>query len=178
MGENDHFWPAGAPTLGPKGVCGPCSWKIFYHGDGVEEVEIWNLVFTQFNRTGPGQLEPLPKKNIDTGMGLERMAAALQKVPSNFEIDIFRPLVSAAAETLRLSYDARSPDGTRIQPDLRPRLGALTFTIHENGRNPLNEKQGYDRPPPAPPRAVLDAYQMGQVPQSRSSISSCRPSPT
>ena len=75
MGEDDNFWPAGAPTHGPNGVCGPCS-EIFYHGDGVEEVEIWNLVFTQFNRVGPGQLEPLPKKNIDTGMGLERAAAA------------------------------------------------------------------------------------------------------
>ena len=158
MGENDNFWPAGAPTLGPNGVCGPCS-EIFYHGDGVEEVEIWNLVFTQYNRTGPGQLEPLPKKNIDTGMGLERMAAALQKVPSNFEIDIFRPLVSAAAETLRLSYDPKSPDGTRIRR-ISDHARALTFTIHENVR-PSNEKQGYVvrhllR------RAVLDAYQMGQ----------------
>ncbi len=89
MGEDDNFWPAGAPTHGPNGVCGPCS-EIFYHGDGIEEVEIWNLVFTQFNRVGPGQLEPLPKKNIDTGMGLERMAAAMQGVRSNFEIDIFQ----------------------------------------------------------------------------------------
>src|SRR6267378_1706762 len=54
MGEDDNFWPAGAPTHGPDGVCGPCS-EIFYHGDGIEEVEIWNLVFTQFNRVGPGQ---------------------------------------------------------------------------------------------------------------------------
>ena len=61
MGEDDNFWPAGAPTHGPNGVCGPCS-EIFYHGDGVEEVEIWNLVFTQFNRVGPGQLEPLPNE--------------------------------------------------------------------------------------------------------------------
>ena len=53
MGEDDNFWPAGAPTHGPDGVCGPCS-EIFYHGDGPKEVEIWNLVFTQFNRVGPG----------------------------------------------------------------------------------------------------------------------------
>ena len=57
MGEDDNFWPAGAPTHGPNGVCGPCS-EIFYHGAGPKEVEIWNLVFTQFNRIGPGQLEP------------------------------------------------------------------------------------------------------------------------
>ena len=80
MGEDDNFWPAGAPTHGPDGVCGPCS-EIFYHGNGPEEVEIWNLVFTQFNRVGPGQLEPLPKKNIDTGMGLERLPPCMQEVP-------------------------------------------------------------------------------------------------
>ena len=160
MGEDDNFWPAGAPTHGPNGVCGPCS-EIFYHGDGIEEVEIWNLVFTQFNRTGPGQLEPLPNKNIDTGMGLERAAAALQGVKSNFEIDIFRPIVAATAEALDVDY-ARvkdSLDGVRIR-----RAGdharALTFCIHENVR-PGPEKQGYVvrrllR------RAVLDAYQMGQ----------------
>src|SRR5277367_1800832 len=96
MGEDDNFWPAGAPTHGPNGVCGPCS-EIFYHADGIPEVEIWNLVFTQFNRVGPGQLEPLPKKNIDTGMGLERTAAALQGKRSNFEIDILAPIVAAAA---------------------------------------------------------------------------------
>jgi alanyl-tRNA synthetase len=158
MGEDDNFWPAGAPTHGPDGVCGPCS-EIFYHGDGVEEVEIWNLVFTQFNRVGPGRLEPLPSKNIDTGMGLERMAAAMQGVPSNFEIDIFRPLVAAAADALGHNYAPQSPDGIRVRR-ISDHARALTFTIHENVK-PSNEKQGYVvrrllR------RAVLDAYQMGQ----------------
>ena len=161
MGEDDNFWPAGAPTHGPNGVCGPCS-EIFYHGDGVEEVEIWNLVFTQFNRVGPGQLEPLPNKNIDTGMGLERTAAALQGVRSNFEIDIFKPIVAATAEALGVKYDARvqeSLDGVRIRR-ASDHARALTFCIHENVR-PGPEKQGYVirrllR------RAVLDAYQMGQ----------------
>ena len=76
MGEDDNFWPAGAPSKGPDGVCGPCS-EIFFHTPGGGEVEIWNLVFTQFNRVGnpPKNLRPLPSKNIDTGMGLERMAA-------------------------------------------------------------------------------------------------------
>ncbi|MFN9880566.1 MAG: alanine--tRNA ligase-related protein, partial [Planctomycetota bacterium] len=74
MDEHDNFWPAGAPTLGPDGVCGPCS-EIYYLPPGsTKDVEIWNLVFTQFNREGdpPNNLKPLPSKNIDTGMGLER----------------------------------------------------------------------------------------------------------
>ena len=158
MGEDDNFWPAGAPTHGPNGVCGPCS-EIFYHGDGVDEVEIWNLVFTQFNRTGPGRLEPLPNKNIDTGMGLERLTAALQKAPSNFEIDVFKPIVAAVAETLGVRYDRSTADGVRIRR-ISDHARALTFTIHENVK-PSNEKQGYVvrrllR------RAVLDAYQMGE----------------
>ena len=158
MGEDDNFWPAGAPTHGPNGVCGPCS-EIFYHGDGIEEVEIWNLVFTQFNRTGPGRLEPLPNKNIDTGMGLERIAAAMQGVRSNFEIDIFKPIVAATSESLGLAYDANTADGVRMRR-ISDHARTLTFTIHENVK-PSNEKQGYIvrrllR------RAVLDAYQMGQ----------------
>src|SRR4051812_33365482 len=158
MGEDDNFWPAGAPSHGPNGVCGPCS-EIFYHGAGPKEVEIWNLVFTQFNRTGPGQLEPLPKKNIDTGMGLERAAACLQGVPSVFGTDIFRPIIAAVAEELGVEYDAHMPDGVRIRR-MADHSRALTFCIHENVR-PSKEKQGYVirrllR------RAVLDAYQMGQ----------------
>src|SRR5271166_2845772 len=140
MGENDNFWPAGAPTHGPNGVCGPCS-EIFYHGDGVEEVEIWNLVFTQFNRVGPGQLEPLPSKNIDTGMGLERAAAALQGVRSNFEIDVFKPIVAATAEALGIDYAKvqDSLNGVRIRR-ASDHVRALTFCIHENVR-PGPEKQ-------------------------------------
>jgi alanyl-tRNA synthetase len=160
MGEDDNFWPAGAPTHGPNGVCGPCS-EIFYHADGIEEVEIWNLVFTQFNRTGPGQLVPLPKKNIDTGMGLERTAAALQGVRTNFEIDIFRPIVAATADALGVNYAKIQDtlDGVRIRR-ASDHARALTFCIHENVR-PGPEKQGYVvrrllR------RAVLDAYQIGQ----------------
>ena len=108
MGEDDNFWPAGAPTQGPNGVCGPCS-EIFYHGAGSKEVEIWNLVFTQFNRIGPGQLEPLPKKNIDTGMGLERAATCLQGVSSVFETDVFTPIVAAVAGALGCHTKAPIP---------------------------------------------------------------------
>src|SRR3954463_12286134 len=158
MGEDDNFWPAGAPTHGPNGVCGPCS-EIFYHGAGPKEVEIWNLVFTQFNRLGPGQLEPLPKKNIDTGMGLERAAACLQGVPTVFGTDIFRPILAAVADELGVSYQSHEPDGVRIRR-MADHARALTFCIHENVR-PSKEKQGYVirrllR------RAVLDAYQMGR----------------
>jgi alanyl-tRNA synthetase len=157
LGEDDNFWPAGAPTHGPNGVCGPCS-EIFYHGTGPKEVEIWNLVFTQFNRVGPGQLEPLPKRNIDTGMGLERSAACLQGASTVFETDIFKPIVAAVAAALVVNYDRDHPDGVRIRR-IADHLRALTFCIHENVR-PGPEKQGYVirrllR------RAVLDAYQMG-----------------
>ena len=158
LGEDDNFWPAGAPTHGPNGVCGPCS-EIFYHGAGPKEVEIWNLVFTQFDRIGPGQLEPLPKKNIDTGMGLERAAACLQGVGTVFEIDVFKPIVAAVADSLGLRYDRDNGDGVRIRR-MADHIRALTFCIHENIR-PGPEKQGYVirrllR------RAVLDAYQIGR----------------
>ncbi len=158
MGEDDNFWPAGAPTHGPDGVCGPCS-EIFYHGDGIEEVEIWNLVFTQFNRVGPGQLEPLPAKNIDTGMGLERLAAVMQKVSTNFDIDIFRPLVAASAEHVGLTSTPEGRDLARIRR-IADHARTLAMTIHENVK-PSTTKQGYVvrrllR------RAVLDAYQMGR----------------
>ena len=101
-------------------MCGPCS-EIFYHGAGPKEVEIWNLVFTQFNRIGPGQLEPLPKKNIDTGMGLERAAACLQGVGSVFETDIFKPIVAAVADSLGLAYDPRPCRRRAHPPHGRPR---------------------------------------------------------
>ena len=158
LGEDDNFWPAGAPTHGPNGVCGPCS-EIFYHGAGPKEVEIWNLVFTQFNRIGPGQLEPLPNKNIDTGMGLERTATCLQGVETVFDIDIFKPIVAAVADSLAVKYDRDHPDGVRIRR-MADHIRTLTFCIHENVR-PGPEKQGYVirrllR------RAVLDAYQMGR----------------
>ncbi len=158
MGEDDNFWPAGAPTHGPNGVCGPCS-EIFYHGNGPKEVEIWNLVFTQFNRVGPGELNPLPKKNIDTGMGLERTAACLQGVTTVFETDVFRPIVAAVADAVGVIYSREHAEGVRIRR-IADHMRALTFCIHENVR-PGPEKQGYVirrllR------RAVLDAYQIGR----------------
>jgi alanyl-tRNA synthetase len=158
MGEDDNFWPAGAPSHGPNGVCGPCS-EIFFHGAGHTEVEIWNLVFTEFNRVGPGQLVALPKKNIDTGMGLERAAACLQGVPTVFDTDLFQPILAAVADALHVRYDRDLPDAVRMRR-MADHSRALTFAIHENVR-PGPEKQGYVirrllR------RAVLDAYHMGR----------------
>ncbi|MEN6366427.1 MAG: alanine--tRNA ligase [Thermoguttaceae bacterium] len=158
LGEDENFWPANAPSQGPDGVCGPCS-EIYYHTP-FGSVEIWNLVFTQFNRVGdpPDNLRPLPSKNIDTGMGLERTASVLQGVESNFHIDILRPLVEAAGEVCGVAYDPADENGRRMRR-IADHVRACTFAIHENVY-PGNKKQGYVirrllR------RAVLDGRQLG-----------------
>ena len=128
-GEDDNFWPASAPSKGPNGVCGPCSEIFFDHGGGCGKAdcspacscrrftEIWNLVFTQFNRQDGGLLEPLPKKNIDTGMGLERMAAVMQGVRYGMDIDLMLPIVRAAAKLTGQSYQPGQTDivGQRLK---------------------------------------------------------------
>ena len=105
IGTSDNFW-----SMGDTGPCGPCS-EIFYdHGpeieggppgtpeeDGDRYIEIWNLVFMQYNRDANGNMEPLPKPSVDTGMGLERLAAILQNVHNNYDIDLFQALIAAAA---------------------------------------------------------------------------------
>ena len=135
LDEYENFWPAGAPSDGPDGVCGPCS-EIFYHPQGIGkggDVEIWNLVFTQFNRAGnpPDNLSPLPSKNIDTGMGLERAASVLQGVETNFHIDTLRPIVDAAAEITGIAYQPDSDTG-RFLRRITDHVRACTFAIHEN----------------------------------------------
>jgi len=159
MGEDDNFWPAGAPSKGPDGVCGPCS-EIFVHMPGGGEVEIWNLVFTQFNRLGnpPDNLRPLPSKNIDTGMGLERMASVMQGVETNFHIDTLRPLVEAAAEVCRQKYDPKSDTGRRLRR-IADHIRACSFAVHEE-IVPGPKKQGYVIKRLLR-RAVLDGHQMG-----------------
>jgi alanyl-tRNA synthetase len=141
--EYENFWPAGAPTNGPDGVCGPCSEIYYSPPSGGKKVEIWNLVFTQFNRVGPppNNLRPLPKKNIDTGMGLERTAAVLQGVESNFEIDILRPLCEAAGEAVGVKYVFAAPQGRPLRR-IADHVRACTFAIHE-GCLPGNEKENY-----------------------------------
>jgi alanyl-tRNA synthetase len=158
LGEDENFWPANAPSQGPDGVCGPCS--EIYCRTPFGNVEIWNLVFTQFNRQGdpPDNLYPLPSKNIDTGMGLERTAAVMQGVESNFHIDILRPLVEAAGELCGVRYNPDDENGRRLRR-IADHIRACAFAVHENVY-PGNKKQGYVirrllR------RAVLDGHQMG-----------------
>jgi len=159
MGEDDNFWPAGAPTQGPDGVCGPCS-EIFYRMPDGSDVEIWNLVFTQFNRVGspPDNLRPLPSRNIDTGMGLERTAAMLQGVDSNFHIDILRPLVEAVGEVCGRRYEPAVDDGRRMRR-IADHVRACTFAIHENVLPGNNEEKYVVKR--LLRRAVLDGRQMG-----------------
>jgi len=159
LGEEDNFWPASAPSQGPDGVCGPCS-EIFYTMPDGSEVEIWNLVFTQFNRVGspPDNLRPLPSRNIDTGMGLERTAAVLQGVESNFHIDILRPLVEAVAEICGRRYEPDSDDGRRMRR-IADHARACSFAIHENVMPGNNEEKYVVKR--LLRRAVLDGHQMG-----------------
>ena len=159
LGEDENFWPANAPSQGPDGVCGPCS-EIFYRDNSGESVEIWNLVFTQFNRVGdpPGNLRPLPSKNIDTGMGLERTAATLQGVETNFHIDILQPIVDAAAKVCDVTYEFDSENGRRLRR-ITDHVRACTMAVHENVY-PGAQKEKYVirrllR------RAVLDGHQLG-----------------
>jgi alanyl-tRNA synthetase len=160
MGEDDNFWPASAPSKGPDGVCGPCS-EIYYHPASGKPVEIWNLVFTQFNRVGspPNNLRPLPSKNIDTGMGLERMAAVMQGVDTNYHIDILRPLVEAAGQVCGIKYDPADDNGRRLRR-IADHVRACTFAVHENVLpGPKGEKYVIRR---LLRRAVLDGYQLGK----------------
>ena len=159
LDEKENFWPAGAPTSGPDGVCGPCS-EIFFQPDNGPECEIWNLVFTQFNREGdpPNNLHPLPMKNIDTGMGLERTAAVLQGCSTNYHIDTLLPIVNAAAEVCGVKYDADSDNGRRLRR-ITDHIRAVSLAIHENVY-PGSQKEEFVvrlllR------RAVLQGYEMG-----------------
>ena len=159
LGEDDNFWPAGAPSGGPDGVCGPCS-EIFYLDPKGEEVEIWNLVFTQFNRIGnpPDNLHPLPSRNIDTGMGLERIASVIQGQDTNYHIDILRPIVEAVGEIVGVKYAPDDNNGRRLRR-ICDHVRACTFAVHENVYpGPNKEKYVIRR---LLRRAVLDGHQMG-----------------
>lgn len=158
MDEDENFWPASAPSQGPDGVCGPCS-EIYYKLEDGSDVEIWNLVFTQFNRVGdpPNNLQPLPSKNIDTGMGLERTASVLQGVPTNFHIDSLFPIVEAASEVCGVKYEYESDNGRRLRR-ITDHVRASAFTIHENVYPGAKDARYVIRR--LIRRAVLDGYQM------------------
>ncbi|HAJ56885.1 MAG TPA: alanine--tRNA ligase [Candidatus Omnitrophica bacterium] len=134
FGAKDNFWPSDAIKAGPNGPCGPCS-EIYYQKEDGGSVEVWNLVFTQFNRCDAGVLEPLPNKNIDTGMGLERMAQVLQGVDSNFKIDIFVPIL----DSVKKSTEVREEKLLNMIAD---HARAVTFCICD-GVLPSNDGRGY-----------------------------------
>jgi alanyl-tRNA synthetase len=134
FGAKDNFWPSNAITDGPNGPCGPCS-EIYFQKEDGQSVEVWNLVFTQFNRCDGGVLEPLPKKNIDTGMGLERISQVLQGVDSNYKIDIFAPIVEAVK-------NASGVCGQKALYMLSDHVRAVTFCIGD-GVLPSNDGRGY-----------------------------------
>jgi len=159
MDEDENFWPASAPSQGPDGVCGPCS-EIYYHPEKGKEVEIWNLVFTQFNRIGdpPNNLEPLPSKNIDTGMGLERTAATLQGVSTNYHIDTLLPIVETSGEVCGHKYEADSDTGRRLRR-ITDHVRACTMAVHENVYPGANKEKYVIRR--LLRRAVLDGHQLG-----------------
>ena len=151
LGDKENFWPSEAKTKGPNGPCGPCS-EIFVD-QGVDAgcksghcdpgcdcgrfLEVWNLVFTQYNRKEGGALEPLPNKNIDTGMGLERLAAVMQNAPNNFETDLFKPIIKEI--TAGLKSPAPSEELVYAIAD---HIRAIVFAIYD-GALPSNEARGY-----------------------------------
>src|SRR5215471_1469158 len=163
LGEASNFW-----QMGDTGPCGPCS-EIFYdHGsdipggppgtpesDGDRYVEIWNLVFMQFNRDERGKLHPLPKPSVDTGMGLERIAAVLQGVHSNYEIDLFQDLIKAAARETGTEY--LSSNSLKVIAD---HIRACSFLIVD-GVIPGNEGRGYVLRRIIR-RAIRHGYKLGQ----------------
>ena len=161
---SDNFW-----QMGDTGPCGPCS-EIFYdHGDHIwggppgspEEdgdrfIEIWNCVFMQFNRDEQGNMNPLPKPSVDTGMGLERMAAVMQHVNSNYQIDLFENLLKAAARETGTEFSMDVPSLKVIADHIR----ACSFLIAD-GVMPSNEGRGYVLRRIIR-RAVRHGYKLGQ----------------
>lgn len=151
LGEKDNFW-----AMGDTGPCGPCSEIHFDQGAAASDwghqdctfpcdcgryVEIWNLVFMQFDRDPTGKLTPLPKPSIDTGMGLERISAVLQGKKSNFETDLLKPLILNAAEIARKDYGEESSADVSMRV-IADHARATAFLISD-GVIPSNEGRGY-----------------------------------
>jgi alanyl-tRNA synthetase len=150
LGEKDNFW-----SMGDTGPCGPCSEILIDQGSEVgcgkktcavgcdcdRYLEIWNLVFMQFNRDSSGTLTPLPKPSIDTGMGLERLSAVVQGVKSNFETDLFQPIIKQIAARAGVPYHKDQQTDISYQV-IADHLRAMTFLISD-GVLPSNEGRGY-----------------------------------
>ncbi len=149
IGDKDNFW-----AMGETGPCGPCS-EIFYdHGehvpggppgtpeeDGDRYVEIWNLVFMQYQRTAAGALDPLPQPSVDTGMGLERVAAVMQGVHDNYRIDLFRHLIEATAQLAGMQLEPEGEAHTSLKV-IADHIRASAFLVAD-GVVPANEGRGY-----------------------------------
>ena len=147
LGEEDNFW-----KVGPTGPCGPCS-EIYIDlgerkssgggGVGVDDryLELWNLVFMQYNRNEDGSLTPLPKQNIDTGLGLERITSVLQKADTDFETDLFLPIINFVARNADIQYkiDQKKDLALKVIAD---HIRALVF-MNSDGIIPSNEGRGY-----------------------------------
>ncbi|MBN2254297.1 MAG: alanine--tRNA ligase [Deltaproteobacteria bacterium] len=150
MDEKDNFW-----MMGETGPCGPCSEILYDQGPGVgcgrpdcsvececdRHLELWNLVFTQFDRDVSGTLTPLPKPNIDTGMGLERLAAVMQGVQSNYDCDLFTPIIRKIEELTGKAYRDSEENDVSIRA-IADHSRAITFLISD-GVLPSNEGRGY-----------------------------------
>lgn len=150
LGAKDNFW-----QMGDTGPCGPCSEIIIDQGvdigcgrlgcavgcDCDRYLELWNLVFMQYSRDKSGKLHPLPQPSIDTGMGLERIAAVLQGKSNNFDIDLFQPIISSICAHSKKSYGADRETDTAIRV-VADHIRAVTFLLAE-GLVPLNEGRGY-----------------------------------
>jgi alanyl-tRNA synthetase len=154
FGEKENFWPAEAPSKGPNGPCGPCS-ELYWDQqpgeamparEGLEDLpgrflEVGNFVFTQFNRQDGGALPPLPQKNIDVGLGLERIAAVAQDVPNNFGTDLWVPVLDAIQSAADLRYGEDSATDVRMRR-IADHARAVFFCIAD-GAMPGREGRGY-----------------------------------
>ena len=154
FGEKENFWPAEAPSKGPNGPCGPCS-EIYFDQEpgtpypdreGLQELpgrflEVGNFVFTQFDRKGEHDLEPLPQKNIDVGLGLERIAAVRQGASNNFETDLFAPTLEAIQSVSGRRYGKEADDDVRMRR-IADHSRAVFFCIAD-GAAPGRDGRGY-----------------------------------
>ena len=149
LGEEDNFW-----NMGPVGPCGPCS-EIYFDRGAINEaeehelpgsserrfLEFWNLVFTQYDRQPDGSLKPLPRKNIDTGMGLERITSIIEDVETDFETDLFMPIIQRIEDFSKIEYKS-SEKATKAMRAISDHIRAIVFLISD-GVIPSNEKRGY-----------------------------------